>query len=149
MFNCSKATIRNYIKVFDLKIKEKKMKNLIRGLTLLFIYITGVLLGLGIISICEGAPLSLGTVKDNNNGNKGYIFIHSGDIQGKYNDVGTWVDIKEVPELKGDKGEQGIAGKDGYTPVKGVDYFDGKDGLNGEKAKKEIQGLKEIKEKMD
>lgn len=35
------------------------MKNFIKGLILLFIYITGVLLGLGIVIVCEGGELDL------------------------------------------------------------------------------------------
>ena len=73
------------------------------------------------------------TIKDDNDGNKGYILINTGTQQGG-NDVGHWTDITTIPELKGDKGEAGKDGQngsDGYTPIKEVDYFDGKDGLNG------------------
>jgi hypothetical protein len=63
-------------------------------------------------------------VKSSGEGNKGYIFTY--DCTKNNNiDVGKWVDVKDVPELKGDPG---ISGKDGVTPVKGVDYFDGTDG---------------------
>jgi len=78
----------------------------------------------------------LGNVKDDNNGNKGYILINTGELNGKQNDIGTWLDpedwIKDYNDiLKGDKGLDGLNGLDGHTPIKGVDYFDGVDGKNG------------------
>ena len=86
------------------------------------------------------------TIKDDNDGNKGDIFVNTGTQQGN-NDIGHWTDITTIPELKGEQGVQGVQGiagfdglngingldgqngLDGYTPIKGVDYFDG---LNGE-----------------
>jgi hypothetical protein len=100
------------------------------------------------------AGVGWGTIKDNNNGSYGDILINSGTRQGN-DDVGTWVDISTIPELRGEQGiqgEQGIAGfngldgqngidglngidgtngLDGYTSIKGVDYFDGQNGLDG------------------
>jgi len=102
-------------------------------------------------------PTSTGNVKDNNNGIQGDILIHSGNIEGNKNDVGTWTDIKSISELKGEKGdtgeqgitglngvngeegekgdtgikgEEGTEGEEGYTPIKGIDYFDGKNGID-------------------
>jgi hypothetical protein len=83
------------------------------------------------LGYCAGVE----TVKDDNDGNKGYILINTGTKNGN-SDIGHWTDISTVPELKGEQGEQGlpgigIDGKEGYTPIKNVDYFDGKDGING------------------
>jgi len=39
---------------------------------------------------------NLGSVKDSNNGYKGYILIHSGEIIGNYNDVGIWTDPNDL-----------------------------------------------------
>jgi hypothetical protein len=83
------------------------------------------------------------TIKDDNDGNKGDIFVNTGTQQGN-NDIGHWTDITTIPELKGEQGIAGFDGLngingldgqnglDGYTPIKGVDYFDGIDGINGE-----------------
>ena len=83
------------------------------------------------------------TIKDDNDGNKGYILINTGIQQGG-NDVGHWTDITTIPELKGEQGIAGFDGLngingldgqnglDGYTPIKGINYFDGIDGINGE-----------------
>lgn len=86
-----------------------------------------------------------GGVTDDNNGNKGNIFVSTGQNNGG-NSVGTWVDPKDVPELKGEKGdkgdkgdpgatgatgEQGIQGIQGEQGVAGENGVDGKDGLNG------------------
>jgi len=75
------------------------------------------------------------TIKDDNDGNKGDIFVNTGTQQGN-NDIGHWTDITTIPELKGEKGDTGIGiagtnGLDGYTPIKGINYFDGINGLNG------------------
>jgi len=75
-----------------------------------------------------------GNVKDNNNGNKGYIFINSGVVQGQKDDVGTWVDPSCVPELKGEQGEKGDKGDKGDTGLQGIpgaNGSDGEDGING------------------
>jgi hypothetical protein len=136
--------------------------------TILFILgliVVGLLLA-GIANAYAGVE----TVKDDNDGNKGYILINTGTKNGQ-SDVGHWTDITTIPELKGAKGDkgdtgatgqqgiQGIAGndgingingidgingldgQDGYTPLKGVDYFDGKDGLNGIDGLNGLNGL--------
>ena len=67
-----------------------------------------------------------GTVKDNNNGVAGEaFFIHSGQVQGNYNDIGTWTNAEF---LKGDKGEQGIKGEKGNRGYMGLQ---GEQGIQG------------------
>lgn len=105
-----------------------------------------------------------GGVTDSNNGNKGNIFVSTGENHGA-NSVGEWLDassfkgdkgetgatgsqgVQGIQGLKGEKGntgatgsqgEQGVTGKDGYTPIKDVDYTDGKDGEQG------LQGLQGV-----
>ena len=80
-----------------------------------------------------------GGVTDTNNGNRGNIFVSTGENNGA-NSVGEWVDSST---FKGEKGEtgatgatgsqgiQGVAGQDGYTPIKGTDYNDGEKGEQG------------------
>jgi len=77
-------------------------------------------------------------VQDTNDGKAGDIFTYCGE-KGN-NSLGTWVNPKDVPELKGDKGEKGDTGangRDGLDGAKGDkgDNGDtgaaGKDGLNG------------------
>jgi hypothetical protein len=58
------------------------------------------------------ADSKIGNVKDNNNGNKGYILINSGQREGN-NDIGHWTDIKTIPELKGERGGIGATGQAG------------------------------------
>ena len=88
---------------------------------------------------CVYAFAGQNTVKDDNDGNAGYIFVATGTQQGNSN-VGHWTNPTELPELKGDKGDAGINGTDGTngtngtdgtTPVKGVDYIDGINGTDG------------------
>lgn len=57
-------------------------------------------------------------VTDSANGNKGNILINNGSGKGHQ---GNWVNIKDVPELKGETGAQGIQG------IAGVDGLNGKD----------------------
>ena len=124
---------------------------------LIFI-ISATIMGL-VLSFVLPCFAGVETVKDDNDGNAGYILINTGTRNGQ-SDVGHWTDISDIPELKGEKGDtgaqgiQGIAGKngkdginglngkdgigingldgkDGYTPIKGVDYVDGIDGVNG------------------
>jgi len=98
------------------------------------------------------------TIKDDNDGNKGDIFVNTGTQQGN-NDIGHWTDITTIPELKGEQGVQGVQGiagfdglngingldgqngLDGYTPIKGVDYFDGLNGDKGDTGEQGIQGF--------
>jgi hypothetical protein len=82
------------------------------------------------------------TVKDNNDGNKGYILINTGTKNGQ-SDVGHWTDIVTIPELKGEKGDIGQSGKDGLNGeqgLSGVNGQDGKNGTDGKDGKKGEQG---------
>lgn len=118
---------------------------------LLVVVIFSLLLASNVYA-CVGENCKLDSnVQDTNDGNQGYIFTYCGE-KGN-NSLGTWVDPKDVPELKGEKGNIGAtgatgqAGRDGvdgqngqdgqagYTPIKGVDYVDGKDGLAGQDGK--------------
>ena len=58
------------------------------------------------------------TVKDDNDGNKGYILINTGKQNGN-SDVGHWTDINDVPELKGEKGDKGDTGNQGIQGIQG------------------------------
>lgn len=95
------------------------------------VLVIALLLVFGVVNTFAGVE----TVKDNNDGNKGYILVNIGTKNGQ-SDVGTWTDPSF---LKGDKGNQGIqglqgigiTGANGYTPIKDVDYFDGVNGKNG------------------
>lgn len=81
--------------------------------------------------------LYAGGVTDDNNGNKGYIFISTGENQGA-NSIGHWTDVKDVPDLKGeqgDTGEQGIQGEIGEQGIQGIQGDKGDNGLNGENGK--------------
>jgi len=106
-------------------------------LYLLGLVIVGILL-CGIVNAYAGQE----TIKDDNDGNKGYILINTGTLQGG-NDVGHWTDIKDVLELKGEKGDigdtglQGIQGLTGDRGEQGLQGINGIDGLNGEQG---IQG---------
>jgi hypothetical protein len=88
------------------------------------------------VPLVFSAPPSYGNVKDDNNGEVGEILINTGKDSGGA-DIGTWTNLKDVPELKGEKGDKGEPGLngtngiDGYNPIKGVDYFDGVDGIDG------------------
>jgi len=66
----------------------------------------------------------------NDGGNKGYIFTYCGE-KGN-NSLGTWVNPKDVPELKGAKGDKGDRGATGATGSQGVAGQDGLNGVDGE-----------------
>jgi len=87
-----------------------------------------------VLMLLGSYPAFAGGVTDNNNGNKGDIFVSTGENHGA-NSVGTWTDSSV---LKGEKGDNGF---DGYTPIKGIDYNDGLDGLNGENGYTPIKGV--------
>jgi hypothetical protein len=62
-------------------------------------YITFILcICLPLVAYCNpvGIEDNLGNVKDSNNGYKGYILIHSGNVIGNYNDVGIWTDPNDL-----------------------------------------------------
>jgi hypothetical protein len=94
------------------------------GLVIGFVLLTSLVFGYGVE-----------TVKDDNDGNKGYILINTGIQQGG-NDVGHWTDIKDVPELKGDKGDKGDTGATGQQGIQGIQGLQGDPGIQG------IQGFK-------
>lgn len=105
-----------------------------------------VLLAVATISLCFmffTTKVFAGGVTDDNNGNKGYILVSTGQNQGA-NSEGHWTNPSCIPELKGDKGDTGDNGQDGndgYTPIKRVDYFDGTNGIDGEDGLDGINGL--------
>lgn len=72
-------------------------------------------------------------VKSDNDNSKGYVFVGTGETQGK-TQIGTWTDAKFLKGEKGDKGDrglQGIQGIQGIQGLKGDVGLSGKDGLNG------------------
>lgn len=83
-----------------------------------------------------------GWVRDNNNGKKGDILIHSGKMEGCKDDVGTWVNPKDVPELKGEKGDPGLQGIQGLKGEKGDAGSKGDTGDKGDKGETGEQGPK-------
>jgi hypothetical protein len=116
-----------------------------------FFVILSLIVGLFGISSLSFA----GGVTDNNDGNKGYVLVSTGENNGA-NSVGTWTDASF---LKGDKGDtgatgqqgiQGVAGQDGQNGSNGVDGKDGDkgdkgdaglDGQNGKDGKTPIKGV--------
>lgn len=107
-------------------------------LYILGLILVGILL-IGIVNAFAVVEGGVETVKDNNDGNKGYILINTGTQQGG-NDVGHWTDIKDVPELKGDKGDKGDIGDTGLQGLQGIDGQNGLDGFNGAKGDTGDQG---------
>jgi hypothetical protein len=105
-----------------------------------------VLLAVATILLCFmffTTKVFAGGVTDDNNGNKGYILVSTGQNQGA-NSEGHWTNPSCIPELKGDKGDTGDNGQDGndgYTPIKRVDYFDGTNGIDGEDGANGKDGL--------
>jgi len=79
------------------------------------------------------------SVTDNGGGNKGYILINDGTGQGHR---GTWTNVKDVPELKGDQGIQGVQGIQGTKGDKGDQGDKGIQGVKGDKGDQGIQGAK-------
>ena len=76
-----------------------------------------------------------GTVRDNNNGEEGFILMHSGEVQGQYNDAGTWTDAEFL------RGEDGADGQDGINGADGTDGQAGTNGINGEVGNNGIDGV--------
>ena len=91
----------------------------------LMVIVMGLLL-VGIVNVYAGG-YGVEDVKDNNDGNKGDILIHTGTFQGG-NDIGHWTDIADVPELKGEKGDKGDTGQQG---IQGNNGDKGDTGENG------------------
>ena len=91
--------------------------------SLLMLLILGLIILLGwVATVFAGVE----TVKDDNDGNKGYILVNTGTKNGQ-SDVGHWTDPANLL-LQGEPGPQGIQGEQG---LHGIDGIDGKDGMNG------------------
>lgn len=74
-------------------------------------YLIITFLFFGIANVYAGNQY--GSVLDNNNPpSSGYILISTGENNGN-SSVGTWVEPKTIPDLKGDKGEKGDPGPQG------------------------------------
>lgn len=99
--------------------KEINMKKLTLILTLLFASLS--------------TTSYAGGVTDDNNGNKGDIFVSTGENHGA-NSVGQWVDSSFLKGTDGKDGTNGVDGKDGK------DGIDGTNGLNGAKGDKGDRG---------
>jgi len=90
-----------------------------------------------------------GGVTDDNDGNKGYILVSTGENNGA-NSIGTWTDPSFLKGDKGDTGEQGIAGingldgKDGVNGINGIDGMNGLDGVKGDKGETGAQGIQGV-----
>jgi len=100
------------------------------------------ILGLVLIAVLVSGMTNAfaGGVTDNNNGDKGDIFVSTGENHGS-NSVGTWTDPRDICGLKGDKGDTGLQGIQG---VSGINGTNGKDGLQGLQGIQGIQGLSGI-----
>jgi len=101
-----------------------------------FLVIATVLISLFFVT---NAYCVIGNVKDNNNGNAGYILVNSGQKQGQNDDIGTWTDPTTISTLKGDKGDKGDTGIQG---IRGFQGNDGQDGINGIDGVSGIDGIK-------
>jgi hypothetical protein len=91
---------------------------------------------------CVGEDCKLDSnVQDTNDGNQGYIFTYCGE-KGN-NSLGTWVDPKDVPELKGEKGdtgERGEQGERGETGATGATGLQGEQGIKGDTGSQGLVG---------
>jgi hypothetical protein len=96
---------------------------------LLTVLILGLMVGVGYA----------GGVTDDNNGNKGDIFVSTGENHGA-NSVGEWVDSSAFKGEKGDKGDTGATGATGATGEQGPAGRDGIDGLNGSDGRDGVDG---------
>ena len=107
-----------------------------------FLFMVAVLVMLFASNVyaCVGEDCKLDSnVQDTNDGNQGYIFTYCGE-KGK-NSLGTWVDPKDVPELKGDTGEQGQQGIQGERGEQGQQGEQGQHGEQGTKGDTGEQGV--------
>jgi len=108
------------------------------------IYVVGLIIISILVLLFINTNIWAGGVTDDNNGNAGYIFISTGQNNGK-DSVGHWTDINTIPELKGEKGDAGAQGLQGIQGIKGdtgVQGIQGLQGLNGDKGEQGIQGIK-------
>ena len=90
-----------------------------------------------ILSLMVGVAFA-GGVTDSNNGNKGDIFVSTGENNGN-NSVGEWLDGSS---FKGEKGDTGATGLQGIQGVKGDTGAQGIQGVKGNTGAKGIQGVK-------
>ena len=101
-----------------------------------------LMLGLNVYAHAEPTE-HIGNVKDNNNGNAGYILVNTGNQQGNHNDIGTWTDanfLKGENGVDGVDGVDGVNGKDGVDGNKGDIGLAGKDGTNGVDGERGLRG---------
>jgi hypothetical protein len=89
-----------------------------------------LLIAVAVSSLLFASMVYAGGVTDNNNGNKGYILVSTGENNGT-NSIGHWTDPSFLKGDTGQAGRDGATGQAGYTPIKNVDYFDGMDGKAG------------------
>jgi hypothetical protein len=87
-----------------------------------------LLIAVAVSSLLFASKVYAGGVTDNNNGNKGYILVSTGENNGT-NSIGHWTDPSF---LKGDTGERGETGATGQDGQAGRDGLDGQAGINGQ-----------------
>ena len=80
-----------------------------------------------------------GGVTDTNNGNRGNIFVSTGENHGA-NSVGEWVDGSTFKGDKGDTGATGATGSQGIQGVKGNTGATGSQGVKGNTGAKGSKG---------
>lgn len=93
----------------------------------LTVLVLGLMVGVG----------NAGGVTDDNNGNKGDIFVSTGENHGA-NSVGEWVDSSA---FKGEKGDTGATGPAGQNGTDGRDGIDGLNGANGQDGQNGLDGV--------
>jgi len=142
--------------------QKKRKKNNMYKIFMFVIVMCMLMLGLNVYAHAEPTE-HIGNVKDNNNGNAGYILVNTGTQQGNHNDIGTWMDadflkgengvdgvdgvdgVNGKDGAGGNKGDIGLAGKDGTDGVDGLNGNDGAIGADGDKGdigEQGIQGLR-------
>jgi len=95
-----------------------------------------LLIAVAVSSLLFASKVYAGGVTDNNNGNKGYILVSTGEDNGA-NSIGHWTDPSF---LKGDTGERGETGATGQDGQGGRDGIDGQAGINGQDGQAGING---------
>lgn len=104
------------------------------------LFMAGII-GLIIILMCfTRAFAGVETVKDNNDGNAGYVLVNTGTKNGQ-SDVGTWTNPSFLKGDTGEQGIQGLAGEDGLDGINGRDGIDSKDGEVGPKGDRGDMGI--------
>ena len=95
-----------------------------------------LLITVAVSSLLFASKVYAGGVTDNNNGNKGYILVSTGENNGA-SSIGHWTDPSF---LKGDTGERGETGATGQDGQGGRDGIDGQAGINGQDGQAGING---------